>query len=135
MARAKRLLLENVAQTMNVEELAANLGVGYSWFRRAFRQHTGLSPAQYHMQIRLHHSRDLLSATLLPVATVGQRSGLDSAYHFSHIFKKKTGLTPGEYRAMSQGRPVSPTVRQSKTLPGSAPYPPDGEMENGDRVT
>lgn len=100
--RAKCLLLEQIDQPVNVEEMAAGLGIGYSGFRRMFREYTGLSPAQYHLQLRLNTARELLRTTTLPIASIGQRVGFDSAYYFARIFREKTGLTPSAYRANSQ---------------------------------
>ena len=100
--RAKCLLLEKVDQPVIIEEMAADLGIGYTAFRRTFREYTGLSPAQYHLQLRLNMARELLRTTTLPVAVVGQRVGFDSAYYFARIFREKTGYTPSAYRAMSQ---------------------------------
>ncbi len=109
--RAKCLLLEQSDQPVNMEVLAAELGVGYSWFRRMFRQYTGLSPAQYHLQLRITHAAELLRTTTLPIATVGQRVGFESAYYFARIFREKTGYTPSSYRASSQTHlPVDKTL-------------------------
>lgn len=100
--RAKCLLLEHINEPVNMENLAAQLNVGYSWFRRAFRAHTGLSPAQYHMQLRLNRARELLRDTTLPVAVISQRLGFESPEYFARIFKQKCGCTPREHRAETQ---------------------------------
>lgn len=102
---AKAALRERADETVNIEELAASLGVGYSSFRRAFRQHTGLSPAQYHLQLRISRASALLRTTTLTVAAIGQRTGFETEHYFFRLFKKKTGQTPGEYRARSQSVP------------------------------
>ena len=111
--RAKCLLLEGVGQPVNVEDLAAGLGVGYSLFRRAFREYTGLSPAQYHLELRLNLASELLRSTTIPIAAVGERAGFESPHYFSRIFKMKAGRSPREHRALSQ--------RALKGLPGAGP--------------
>ena len=100
--RAKCQLLEKIDQSVNVEDIAVGLGIGYSAFRRMFREYTGLSPAQYHLQLRVNTARELLRTTTLPIAVIGRRVGFDSAYYFARIFREKTGHTPSAYRAMSQ---------------------------------
>jgi AraC-like DNA-binding protein len=79
-------------------KLARSLGVSYTWFRRMFTEHTGLSPHQYRIQIRLGRARTLLSETTLTVKEVAYRCGFESEHYFSRLFKRKTGLAPGEWR-------------------------------------
>jgi AraC-like DNA-binding protein len=79
-------------------KLARSLGVSYTWFRRMFTQHTGLSPHQYRIQIRLGRARTLLSETTLTVKEIAYRCGFESEHYFSRLFKRKAGLAPGEWR-------------------------------------
>jgi transcriptional regulator GlxA family with amidase domain len=78
--------------------LAHRLGVSYTWFRRMFAHHTGLSPHQYRLQIKLGRARTLLSETPLTVKEVAFRCGFESEHYFSRLFKRKTGVAPGEWR-------------------------------------
>jgi AraC-like DNA-binding protein len=107
-------MLEQSHGALNVEELAASLNVGYSWFRRAFRDYTGLPPAQYHLQLRLHRACELLRATRLPIAAISDELGFETAEYFSRIFKVKHGCSPRAYRAVAQGAKIPgnpPAVR------------------------
>jgi AraC-like DNA-binding protein len=79
-------------------ELAHRLGVSYTWFRRMFAHHTGLSPHQYRIQIKVGRARTLLSETALTVKEVAFRCGFESEHYFSRLFKRKSGLAPGEWR-------------------------------------
>jgi AraC-like DNA-binding protein len=79
-------------------ELAHRLGVSYTWFRRTFAHHTGLSPHQYRLQIKLGRARTLLSDTALTVKEVAFRCGFQNEHYFSRLFKRKTGVAPGEWR-------------------------------------
>jgi len=86
-------------------ELAHRLGVSYTWFRRMFAHHTGLSPHQYRLQVRLGRARTLLSETALSVKEVAFRCGFESEHYFSRLFRRKTGVAPGRWRrSLSGGR-------------------------------
>jgi len=100
--KGKALLCDNLDQNINMEEMAASLGVGYSLFRKAFRKYIGMSPAQYHLELRINESGNLLRTTTLPIAAIGARVGFESPCYFCRIFKRKTGLSPSEYRAAVQ---------------------------------
>jgi len=88
----------------SLPELARRLGVSYTWFRRTFAHHTGLSPHQYRIQIKLGRARTLLSETALTVKEVAFRCGFESEHYFSRLFKRKTGVAPREWRQSFSGR-------------------------------
>lgn len=96
--RAVTRLRESVEAPLNIAELALELKVSYRWFRRAFAQHTGLSPHQYLLEIRLARARDLLAQTSLPLKEIGARIGFEDAQYFCRLFHEKVGMTPGLWR-------------------------------------
>jgi AraC-like DNA-binding protein len=67
-------------------------------FQHAFKQHTGLSPYQYHLQLKIHRAEELLRGTDLSVKQIAQLLQFRSVYHFSTLFKRKTGRAPSLYR-------------------------------------
>jgi AraC-like DNA-binding protein len=95
---AMRRMADPTPAAPPLPELAHGLGVSYTWFRRMFAHHTGLSPHQYRIQIRLGRARTLLSDTALTVKEVAFRCGFESEHYFSRLFKRKTGVAPGEWR-------------------------------------
>lgn len=95
---AKIFLAERIEEIVDMEKLAASLHLSYAHFRRIFKQQTGLSPYQYHLQLRTHRARELLHGTTLAVGQVAARLNFPNAYHFSKIFKKKTGMSPTQWR-------------------------------------
>lgn len=111
--QARDFLDENSHASVDMEELARNLHVGYSWFRRMFKQLTGESPNLYHLKRRIDGARHLLVNTDLPIKQIAERQGYDSQNYFSEIFKKKTGLSPEDFRKrMIQRCEASPEARQ-----------------------
>ena len=99
---AVRLMHNDPRAKFDLPELARQLHVSYTWFRRTFAQQTGLSPHQYLLQLRVAHARSLLAESDWTVKEVAMGSGFESEYYFCRVFKKKTGVTPGEWRQHSR---------------------------------
>jgi len=89
---------ENVNANVNIEKLATDLNVGYSYFRQMFRKYTGISPTQYHLSLRIQKAKDLLVSTDLSFKEIANDLGFESYFYFSRIFKDKTGKSPMEFR-------------------------------------
>lgn len=106
--RAQVMLVEGLRDPVNFVELADALGVSYSWFRKHFRRYTGLSPGQYHIQLRINKAKELLTATTLPVQEVAEIAGFASPYYFSRVFKDKVGATPTAWRRYARGEHPEP---------------------------
>ena len=88
-----------LGQPIKLRELAALAGISARHFERAFRQSTGSSPHAYVMERRLHMARDLLiNQPELPIEQITLRLGFSSGSHFSSAFRRRTGLTPTNFR-------------------------------------
>ena len=97
-AKAKFLLQESNDSNLNLYKLAESLTVSYSKFRKDFKYVTGLSPRQYHLNIRLKKAIELLQSTNLTITEIAEQTGFESVFYFSRLFKKKVGSTPTAYR-------------------------------------
>lgn len=64
---------------------------------RQFKHSTGLSPQEYLTSLRVEHSKKLLQQTE-PISAIALESGFYDQSHFSNIFRKFVGISPGEYR-------------------------------------
>jgi AraC-like DNA-binding protein len=89
---------------LNAQELASELNVSYSSFRHTFQQHTGSSPHQYLLELRLARARNLLTQTTHSIKEIAQQAGFDDEHYFCRFFKMKTGSTPGQWRTRSLPR-------------------------------
>lgn len=101
--RAKLILEEQRDGLPVIADVAAAVGLSPSHLQHLFKEQTGLSPYQYHLQLKIHRAGELLRGSDLPVKQIAQILQFRSVYHFSTLFKKKTGVSPSGWRSRSQG--------------------------------
>ena len=99
--QAKLLMYENVMDNVDFENIAAQLNVSYSWFRKIFRDYTGYPPAKYFIQLKLRRAQHMLANTDTSIKEIAFALGFKSSEHFFSTFKRVTGTTPNNYRRMS----------------------------------
>ncbi len=99
--QAKMIMHERMLQNIDLEALAAQLNVSYSWFRKIFRDYTGYPPAKYFTQIKLRHAQHLLANTHDSIKEIAFALNFKSTEHFYTTFKRVTGYTPNAYRKIS----------------------------------
>jgi AraC-like DNA-binding protein len=98
-AKAKFLFQESIETPVNIEEIAKELSMGYSRFRKLFKETVGVSPNQYHLDLRLAKARELLLSTTLNINEIAFQTGFESIAYFSRLFKKKHKRSPKDYRS------------------------------------
>src|SRR6218665_134093 len=98
--KARFLFRSNISNPYSAEQAAEELNVGYSWFRKLFKNYTGVSPGKYYLQLKIEKAKELLSNSLVPIKEISIDLNFESNFYFSKIFKEKTGRTPTEYRKL-----------------------------------
>lgn len=96
--RAQLRIREEVESNLTIQQIANDLGVSYSNFRKLFKEYTGISPALYQQDLKLQRAKELLSTTDLSVKEIAYRLNFESPDYFSSKFKIKTGRKPSELR-------------------------------------
>ncbi len=96
--RARLIIREELQSRVTIQEIAERLGMGYSNFRKLFKEFTGVSPALYQQDLRLQRAKELLSTTNISIKEIAYQLNFDSPDYFSSKFKMKTGCKPSEYR-------------------------------------
>ena len=100
LAHAERFLREHFTQDTDYAALAAQAGYSYDRFRHLFRQQYGVPPHRHVIRLRLSMSRDLLTGSRLPIATIAQDLGFAGESQFIALFHREYGCTPGAFRRM-----------------------------------
>ncbi|MFC8828642.1 GlxA family transcriptional regulator [Streptomyces sp. NPDC057137] len=83
---------------LTVEDLAQQAAVSPRTFYRRLQAATGTTPLQWLLNQRLRRAQGLLESTDLPIARIGELSGLGTANNLRHHFLKQIGVSPSDYR-------------------------------------
>jgi len=89
---------EHYSETVTVETLADRFNVSKRTIIRRFNSALDMPPNTYVQSIRIEAAQKLLEETERTVDVVMNDVGYDDASSFRRLFRKKTGLTPTEYR-------------------------------------
>jgi AraC-like DNA-binding protein len=99
--RACTMMVESLQHPIDFKRFAASVAMSYSVFRRRFKDHTGMAPNQYLLQLRLQKASRLLRSTTLSVERIAELVGFTSVSYFSRFFKERVGVSPLHFRLMS----------------------------------
>lgn len=96
---AKAYIEEHFAEPITLATLARLSDMSVTNFRREWKRAYGESAMQYRDSVRLHHARLLLECGYYSVSEIAKRCGFEDVSYFVRFFRKKTGVTPGVYKA------------------------------------
>lgn len=88
----------------SASKMVEKCGVSRSRLFALFKKHVGRSPMSLLCDNRIHHAKELLQHTNLPVKSISIQIGIEDVNYFSRLFRKKTGVSPRLYRARSHRR-------------------------------
>ena len=72
--------------------------MSYSGFRKFFKRINRIAPHEFVMIHRIYYSMELLRNNDLQIQEVAAKCGFNDFSTFSRLFRKKTGLSPSQYR-------------------------------------
>lgn len=81
-----------------VDDMASTMNLSTSRFQCVYKKMFSTSPISDVIAARITMSKKLLRNPDLTVSEVAELSGYTNDVHFMRQFKKKTGITPSEYR-------------------------------------
>lgn len=96
--RALNAIEADPSRDWQARELATQAGMSYSSFRASFRATMRETPHQYIQRTRLDFARELLANQRLRIKEVAQQLHFANEHYFSAFFRKKTGVTPSDFR-------------------------------------
>lgn len=96
--KACAFMENNFPEHLTLSEIAATVHLSPIFFHGVFKEIKKLSPAEYLFEIRISKAKAFLRENNMSLAEIALFCGFGSQSYFSYTFKKRTGLTPKEYR-------------------------------------
>lgn len=96
--QAKAILDENFDKHITIPQLARQTGINEAKLKEGFKELYSLSVHTYLQQLRLEKAKELLLTTNMSITDITYHIGYSHVTHFTTLFKKELGLTPGEWR-------------------------------------
>ncbi len=95
---AKSFILSRINGQISISDVAAACSLSRSYFSRAFKKSTGLSPQQWVINARIERARILLQVSNLSLTEIGHECGFSDQSHFTKTFSKSFGIPPRHWR-------------------------------------
>jgi len=96
--RCKLWIQEHYLENFEIASLAQAVFVSESYLFRYFKKKTGMTPMQYKNYLRIEKAKYLLCASNFTIDCIAEELGIADSKHFSHLFKKFEGISPGAFR-------------------------------------
>jgi AraC family transcriptional regulator len=97
--RVQEYVSAHLDEPLCLADMAAVAGLSRMHFAAQFRAATGYRPHEYLLHQRVESAKEILSNTAMPLAQVAVALGFQAQAHFSTVFRRLTGETPGRWRS------------------------------------
>lgn len=98
LSRIKRYIYGNLSSKIHTADLARLCNLSESHFYQKFRESIGVSPYQYVIDERIKAASSMISETNKSITEICFTLGFSSQSAFTNVFRKKTGMSPTEFR-------------------------------------
>lgn len=98
LARSIRFIRENACKVIDVNAIARIAGMSRRALENKFVQQVGRTPLEEVQEVRFRRVRQLLLETDYVLPQIAELAGFQYQEYLVRFFKKRTGMTPGEFR-------------------------------------
>lgn len=102
--KIKQYIENNIDSDISVTSIAKQFYLSETHIIRIFREKYGITPKQYILKTKINASKLLLLDTSLQIKEIAMTYHFADSYHFSHTFKRFTGVSPEKYRMREDER-------------------------------
>ncbi len=91
-------VVASLPKALDVNALAAEYGMSRTHFSHFFRSRTGLTPARFAIEVRVHQATRMLLTTRVPLKQIADACGFANANYFCKVFRRLQHVSPASYR-------------------------------------
>lgn len=97
-SRAKELIELNLHTNITLESISSTVYLSPCYLSHLFKEKTGTNFMDYVIERRIEKAKLLLTTTNEKIESIALETGYDNANSFRRLFKKRTGVSPSQYR-------------------------------------
>ena len=90
-------IVEHVEERLTLNNVASSFGVSPNYLSQLFKKYSEIGFSEYISQQKIARAKELMADGTLKIYEIAERLGFESAFYFSKVFKKVTGLSPRDY--------------------------------------
>ena len=113
---------KNIQRPISLNEVAQHAFLSASYLSHLFKKYLHVDFIEYVNNQKIALAQEKLSMTLTPINQISTQIGFTQTSYFTKIFKKKTGLTPSEYRQRNH------SIRKVYTIPRELDWNEQGSI-------
>lgn len=111
--RAMEYVDAHLGDSIGLSDMAGATGLSRMHFAAQFRAATGMRPHEYLLRRRIEHAQTLLTASRSSLADIAFDVGFKSQSHFTAVFTRFAGETPGSWRNRTRAAAVPVTAARN----------------------
>lgn len=96
---ATEYIKDNFIYDITLKDIANAAHLSPMYLRELFVKEMKMSPHEYIIKKRIGKAKELLALNVQTISEVATLSGFSSQSYFDYIFKKRTGMTPKQFKA------------------------------------
>lgn len=92
------LYIQNEYRTITLSSLASHFNYASAYLSRMLKKETGKNFNDIVQELKINEAKLLLQFSTFSISDIAIQVGYNSSDHFTHSFKKETGMTPSRFR-------------------------------------
>ena len=98
----KAYIQTHLSDKLTIAFLCKQFSLSPTFLKEGFRRTYGMPIHSFLVQQRLRRAQELICTTRMPIQQIAQAVGYEGMSQFNAAFKREYGMTPGQYRKMSE---------------------------------
>lgn len=95
---AKQYIREHLDERIVLQDIADTFNVSPNYLSQLFKKFENIGISEYISNLKIQKSQELLKDGNLKIYEIADQLGFESAFYFSKVFKKVTGVSPKDFR-------------------------------------